>query len=527
MGRYRNPVLPGCHPDPSVCRVGDEYFLVTSTFEYFPGLPIHRSSNLVDWELIGHAVHRDGQLDLSGVPASGGLFAPTIRYNSGLFHVVCTLVHGTGRVGHFLVTARDAAGPWSEPLWLDDIGGIDPSLTFDGDRVWLCGTRLAEHGEWEEQTEVWLSERDPVTFEAIGPTHVLWRGALIGARWAEGPHLFRQGGRWLLLAAEGGTERDHAVIVAFADEITGPYTGDPGNPRLTHRDLGARAPIINVGHADLVDAVDGATGAAAERGWATLLATHTIDGVASLLGRQTHLVPVGWEAERLLFAPGVARVLQSVDAVGVPDQAERPTRFIDHFDAPTLELGWNTIRSSGAERMSLTARPGHLRLLAGAGSAAETGPLAFLGRRLPSMSVAVTTRLELGAPAAAPASASTEAGLLLRLSERDHLTFVVHADAAGGMTAVARLTVAGTETTLGAAPVPAGPATELVLELDGFSAALSVRVGGESTPVAVADVNRLSPDFTGGFVGAWIGMFAVGDGTGHADFDSFELSVND
>ena len=248
---------------------------------------------------------------------------------------------------------------------------------------------------------MWLSERDPVTFEAVGQTQVLWRGALTGARWAEGPHLYRHGGRWLLLAAEGGTERDHAVTVAYADEITGPYTGDPGNPRLTHRELGARAPIVNVGHADLVDAVDSASGAAAERGWATLLATHTVDGVASLLGRQTHLVPVGWEEERLLFAPGVARVLQSVDAAGVPDQAERPTRFIDHFDAPTVELGWNTVRSSGGERMSLSARPGHLRLLAATGGAAETGPLAFLGRRLPSMHVTVATRLELAAPASA------------------------------------------------------------------------------------------------------------------------------
>lgn len=529
MGRYRNPILPGCHPDPSVCRVGDEYFIVTSTFEYFPGLPIHRSSNLVDWELIGHAVHRDGQVDLSGVPASGGLFAPTIRYNNGLFHVVCTLVHGTGRQGHFLVTARDAAGPWSEPLWLDDIGGIDPSLTFDGDRVWLCGTRLVAQGEWEEQTEVWLSERDPVSFDAIGKTQVLWRGALAGARWAEGPHLFRHDGRWLLLAAEGGTERDHAVVVAFADEITGPYSGDPGNPRLTHRDLGARAPIVNVGHADLVDAVDSAAGAGSERGWATLLATHTVDGVAGLLGRQTHLVPVGWEAERLLFAPGAARVLRDVDAPGVPDQAQHPTRFIDHFDAPTLELGWNTLRSAGGERMSLSARPGHLRLLAGPGSAAQTGPLAFLGRRLPSMHVTVATRLELGSPAAAPASARTEAGLLLRLSERDHLSVVISADGAGQATAEVRLTVAGAETTLGTVPLPwdPSPVAELVLELDGFSAELSVLAGGESTAIAMADLTPLSPDVTGGFVGAWIGMLAVGDGTGHADFDSFELSVND
>ena len=116
MGRYRNAVLPGCHPDPSICRAGDEYFLVTSTFEVLPGLPIHRSRDLVDWELVGHAIDRPDQLDLSTVPSSGGLFAPTIRHHEGRFHVVCTLVHGSGRQGHFLVTATDAAGPWSDPV---------------------------------------------------------------------------------------------------------------------------------------------------------------------------------------------------------------------------------------------------------------------------------------------------------------------------------------------------------------------------------------------------------------------------
>lgn len=532
MGRYRNPILPGCHPDPSVCRVGDEYFLVTSTFEYFPGLPIHRSSNLVDWRLIGHAVHRGGQLDLSGVPASGGLFAPTIRHNNGLFHVVCTLVHGTGRQGHFLVTARDASGPWSDPVWLDDIGGIDPSLTFDGDRVWLCGTRLADPGEWPEQTEVWLSERDPVSFAPIGPSTVLWRGAVTGARWAEGPHLFQHEGRWLLLAAEGGTERDHAVTVAYADEITGPYIGDPGNPRLTHRDLGSRAPIVNVGHADLVDAVETVDAAdtsdsdAGVTGWATLLATHTVDGIASLLGRQTHLLPVAWEDGRLLFAPGVARVTTTVDAAGVPDQAERQDHFHDDFDRPSLELGWNTLRSPGSERMSLSARPGHLRLSATPGRASETAPLAFLGRRLPSTQAKVSTRLEPSA-APTPTGVPVEAGLLLRLSERDHLAFVARALAEGQIIAEVRLTSGSVETVLGAASVPRHSAgqTELILELDGFSARLSAR--GDSAPmlVAVADLTPLSPDFTGGFVGAWIGVFAVGDGTGHADFDSFELSA--
>lgn len=517
MGRYRNPVLPGCHPDPSVCRVGDEVFLVTSTFEYFPGLPVHRSRNLVDWELVGHAVHRPEQLDLSTVPASGGLFAPTIRYHDGRFHVVCTLVHGEGRQGHFLVTATDPTGPWSDPIWLDGVDGIDPSLTFDEGRVWLCGTRLAEPGAWEGQTDVWLRELDPVSFSPLGPEHLLWRGALVGAVWAEGPHLFRRGDRWMLLAAEGGTDRDHAVCVAFADEITGPYVGDPANPRLTHRDLGAHSEIVNVGHADLVDASDGRT-------WSTLLATHTVGGVASLLGRQTHLVPVAWEAGRPLFAPGVGRVQAEVEAAGVPDQAPAQAAVRDHFDGAELDLEWNTLRTSGGERMSLTERPGHLRLTLGRTRPTELGPLSFVGRRLPWTSGRATTVVELS-DAAGPMSA---AGLLLRHSEDAHLALVISPGEPGEPRRVeTTLTVGGEPRVIGAASVaPEGP-VELAMRFDGFRVELEARAGanGSWSPVAVADVAPLSPDVAGGFVGAWIGMLAVGDGTGHADFDRFELAA--
>jgi xylan 1,4-beta-xylosidase len=516
MGRYRNPVLPGCHPDPSVCRVGDEFFLVTSTFEYLPGLPIHRSLNLVDWELIGHAVHRPAQLDLSTVPASGGLFAPTIRHHDGRFHVVCTLVHGEGRQGHFLVTATDAAGPWSDPVWFDGLDGIDPSLIFDDGRVWLCGTRLADPGAWRGQTEVWLRELDPETFRPVGPEHVLWRGALVGAVWAEGPHLYRRDGRWLLLAAEGGTERDHAVCVAYADEITGPYTGDPGNPRLSHRDLGGDAAIVNVGHADLVDDVNGHT-------WATLLATHTVDGVASLLGRQTHLVPVGWESGRPLFAPGVGRVQAHVEADGVPDQAPAPEIVRDEFDAPVLDLEWNTLRTDGTDRVSLAARPGHLRLTLGRTKPTQLGPLSFVGRRLPSDRVRITTAVELS-DAAAPDAA---AGLMLRQSEDAHLVLAVRADGAGGRVAEATLTVGGAPRVLGAASVPPAGPVELAMDVDGLRVRLETRGEGEGkgewTTVATADVTPLSPDVAGGFVGAWIGMLAVGDGSGHADYDRFEI----
>lgn len=283
-----NPVLPGCHPDPSVCRVGADFYLVTSTFEYFPGIPVFHSRDLVHWRPIGHVLDRPSQVDLGTVASSEGIFAATIRHHQGRFYVVTTLVGGTDRGGTFVVTATDPAGPWSDPVWLDDAPGVDPSLFFDDDgRAWCTGTRLAEPGEWEGQTDVWLREFDAAQLTLTGPEHLLWRGALHGAVWAEGPHLYTVDGRYYLLAAEGGTEHGHAVSVARADHVTGPYTGNPANPVFTHRHLGRDFPVVGVGHADLVRTAEG-------HWWAVLLGSRPYGGYHPNLGRETFLVPVRW-----------------------------------------------------------------------------------------------------------------------------------------------------------------------------------------------------------------------------------------
>ncbi len=510
MGRYANPILPGCHPDPSICRVDDTYYLVTSTFEYLPGLPVHASTNLVDWQLISHAIDRPDQLDFAGLPASKGLFAPTIRHHAGTFYIVCTVVAPSavdgaawpGRSGHFIVTATDPRGPWSDPIWLEGHDEIDPSLTFDGDRVWLCGTRLADPGLWRQQTEVWLRELDPATFAVIGDESILWHGAVEGAVWAEGPHLYRHpDGGWMLLASEGGTYGDHAISIAYADEITGPYRGDSGNPRLTHRDLGSRAAIWSVGHADLVDAPDGRT-------WATLLATHTDDGVDGLLGRQTHLVPVEWEDGRPLFAPGAGRVEAVVVADGVPDQAPLARAWVDDFDEPALGLDWSTPRHHPTLIADTRARPGHVRLHGG-GEPSDLGVLAFLGRRLPCSRAEVRAGVEL------QASGALRAGILLRISESDHLEIAAGADGMARM----RLTAGGQTHPVGEVACDPSAQVDLRLRIDGFRADAWV---GE-TLVGSADLRPLSPGGAGSFLGCWVGPFAVGDG--YVDVDRVDIGA--
>ncbi|GAA2001667.1 glycoside hydrolase family 43 protein [Microbacterium ulmi] len=502
-GRYRNPILPGCNPDPSICRVGDEYFLVTSTFEYLPGLPIHRSTNLVDWETIGHAIHREGQLDLASIPSSKGLYAPTLRHHDGTFYLVCTVVSPvsdgkpswSGRAGHFLVTATDPAGPWSDPVWFDGFGGIDPSLTFDGDHVWLCGNRVAQPGRWFGQTDIWLTELDPETFAPIGPVRWIWHGALEGAGWAEGPHIVaRPGGGWMLVAAEGGTNRDHAICVAYADRIMGPYVGDEGNPRLTHRFLGDSAPIADIGHADLVEAADG-------RWWATVLGIQTLDGENGLLGRQTHLVPVTWERGRPLFAPGSGRVDPVMIADGVPDQAPAPEVVHDDFDARALDLAWTSPRVLPTTFADTTVRPGFARLTATTTEPGELGTLAFLGRRLPEHRTRVTTRIEL--------AGAVRGGLLLRTSESAYLEVTVDRRGAGR----AVLVDGGVESVVGEASGLPTRGVDVVIDVDGLSATVSIA----DADLGEVDLRPLATGRPSMFVGSWVGVVAIGDGVVDVD----------
>ncbi|MFJ4846830.1 MULTISPECIES: glycoside hydrolase family 43 protein [unclassified Streptomyces] len=516
------PVLPGCHPDPSVCRVGDDHYLITSTFEYFPGIPVFHSRDLLHWRPIGHVLDRTSQVDLGPVASSQGIFAATIRHHEGRFWVITTLVGGaggTGRNGTFAVHATDPAGPWSDPVWLDDAPGIDPSLFFDDDgRAWCTGTRLAEPGEWEGQTDVWLREFDPVAIALTGPEHLLWRGALHGAVWAEGPHLYKADGRYYLLAAEGGTEHRHAVSVARADHVTGPWTGNPANPVFTHRHLGRDFPVVGVGHADLVHT-------AAGEWWAVLLGSRPYGGYHPNLGRETFLVPVTWEDGWPVFAPGVGTTLgpfrrpRTTGPAGEP--YEEPVR--DDFDGPALRPSWNQVRT-GAPFWSLTARPGSLRLPLGPASLADTATPCFLGRRQQHQQVSVSALFDV-----APRTPGEWAGLAVRQSEADHLVLAVAGDGRGGRRVLAAVREHGAQRIVAEAPLPEGP---VVLRIHAEGQRYGLRyapagagAGPRETELAVVDGGFLSSPRAGGFLGVWLGPYATAHGAASAtaaDVDWFD-----
>ncbi|PZR53562.1 glycoside hydrolase family 43 protein [Xylanimonas oleitrophica] len=555
----RNPILPGCYPDPSICRVGDWYYLVCSTFEYLPGLPVMRSRDLASWETVGHVIDREGMLDFGGIRSSGGLYAPTIRHDGERFWVVCTLVdqNDDERGGNFLCFADDAAGPWSDPVWIDE-RGIDPSLFFDDDgRVWVHGTRLVEkeRAGWHDQTEVWVRELDRDSLRLTGPEHVVWNGAVTGAVWAEGPHLYKVDGVYYLLAAEAGTEFHHAISVARADTVTGPYTGSKGNPILTHRHLGRAHPVVGVGHADLVQTPTG--------DWfAVLLAMRTYGGYHYPLGRETFLVPVVWEDGWPVLAPGVGMV---PDEVEVPGRGEPggsgPDRSRPGGDEPAAAgsaAGWNPAASPGvvgpddARWTALRTLPTSVATPDGDGwhlsvrseSLTEPATPAFVGVRQQHRDVDVLVRLDVTG-----LRPGERAGLVLRQSEKDHVTLDVTPTAEGyavravrrsggedgtrspgradGETAVATGSapgvVPGVEEVLGETTVaPQGGVVVLGLRGRGVDYELFVEEGGTGASsgaaraarqaVATADARWLDTVTTGGFLGLWIGVFATSDG---------------
>ena len=510
---FRNPILPGCYPDPSICRVGDDYYLVTSTFEYFPGLPIFHSRDLVHWEQIGHVLNRPSQLDLDEIRPSGGLYAPTIRFSNGTFYVINTLVNGKTKSGNFIVTASDPAGPWSEPYWLEDAPGIDPSLFFDDDgRVWYVGNRGATHSQYEGHTEIWLQELDINTMRLTGEISTLWEGALKKAIWAEAPHLYKIHGFYYLMIAEGGTAHNHAVTIARSDKVTGPYEGNPRNPILTHRHLGLDYPIVGTGHADLVETQAGE--------WCMVcLAMRPYGGYFYNLGRETFLAPVRWEDDWPIVSPGTGRVEFSYPVPDLPEQTwpEVPARV--DFDSAALALQWNFLRTPRDEFYSLNEHPGYLRLRLRPQRLSEQTNPSFVGRRQQHIHFKAQCVMEF-----TPQNEDECAGLALIQNNNFHFLFVL----TKGIEPVVRLIrrANGTEVLLSEAPVPAG---QIVLRVEAheqaYSFCFSNQVDEWKVLAKEVDGRILSTPIAGGFVGAYTGMYASSNGqptTNYADFDWFE-----
>lgn len=300
----KNPIMPGFYPDPSICAVGDDFYLCNSTFSYFPGLPVMHSKDLVHWEQIGNVMDRHSQLPLHGADHSQGLFAPTIRYNNGTFYVICTNVtHG----GNYIVTAKSPEGPWSEPHYLTDADGIDPSLFFDEDgKCYYIGTHENPDGcKYNGDWYIYISEVDIENFKLVGEKKNVWNGALKGCIWPEGPHIYKENGYYYIMHAEGGTGPEHSIMICRSKDIWGPYENNPKNPILTHRHLGKDFPIKYVGHGDIIKTKN-------DEWFMTMLAVRPLERYTTM-GRETFLAKFIWEDEWPVVNPGIGMLTDEVE----------------------------------------------------------------------------------------------------------------------------------------------------------------------------------------------------------------------
>ena len=325
-----NPIIPGFYPDPSIVRVEDDFYLVTSSFSYFPGVPIFHSRDLSHWTQIGHVLDRESQLPLTYEMISGGIFAPTIRYHEGTFYMITTNTSMQG--SNFIVTANDPKGPWSDIHVIKGAVGIDPSLFFDDGKVYYTSTT-----GYNEEPGIWCSEIDLTKMELVGERKFLWSGALKNAASPEGPHLYKKDGWYYLMISEGGTEHFHAITISRSKDIMGEYQGYEGNPILTHRHLGKNYPICNVGHGDLVELKDGSW-------YMVMLGSRLMDGYHKILGRETFIAPVTWEDGWPVVSYGTGKVEMSYpNPESLPECVieENEKVILDHFDTSELGLQWN------------------------------------------------------------------------------------------------------------------------------------------------------------------------------------------
>ncbi len=517
---FSNPIIPGYAPDPSVVRVGEDYYLTNSTFEYFPGLPIYHSRDLVNWTLIGHALHRESQVDLDTADSSGGVHAPTIRYHDGLFYVIVTnIVHN--KPVNFIVTAEDPAGPWSDPYVLKDAPGIDPSLLFDDDgRAWYTGNWHPPYATSPGQTEIWLQELDLDTMQLTGERHILW-GGCCGGDYVEGPHLYKKDDTYYLLVAEGGTGFEHAVTIASSNSPFGPFKSNPRNPILTHRNLSYSHPITGVGHADLVDTPDG-------RWYAVALGWRLLESEHGILGRETFLAPVTWETEPYdwkeskdtwpVIAPDTGRIELRNPMPFAGTRQTLETSFRDDFDGEELGGEWNMRRTHDYPFHEV--HDGKLRLKANAGSIDRQARYSFLGIRQRDFQYTATTRM-----AFRDYDDNDEAGLVLMQNDRSAITFTNE----GGTLRVRRF-AKGQWSEIAKASFTSSPGVSNILSIrvNALSADFLAGLPGDD-PVLVAgdvDLRSLSPAEIDGFnyTGIYIGLYATGQGSDSpawAEFDYF------
>ncbi len=505
--QYFNPILSGFHPDPSICRKGNDYYLVNSSFAYYPGIPIYHSTDLVNWTSIGHVLNRPSQLNLDNIRLSGGIYAPDIKYNpyNDTFYLITTCVDG---IGNFLVKTKDPmTKEWSEPILLPDVGGIDPAIFFDenGKSYIVNNDAPAGKAEYDGHRAIWIREFDTATDQTMGKARVIIDGGVDKTQhpiWIEGPHLYKINDKYYLMAAEGGTGPEHSEVIFSSHSPEGPFKPCTINPILTQRDLPAerKSPITCAGHADLVETPEG-------KWYAVFLGCRPYKNDYYNTGRETFLLPVSWQKKQPIILKKGEEIPYIVEKqVLKPISNTLTGNFTDStasFSLP-LENKWTFIRTPRKQwwrikngKMIISPEDTSIRNV--------TNP-AFIGRRIQHQCFEAETKVSF-----CPASEQDFAGLVCFQNEKHYFAFGI-TGSQNNLILSLRYAQGEDEQILSELPLESPTiSVKVIAEQDKYSFYyLSKKTNDWIEFYTEADGRILSTHTAGGFTGAMVGMYASG-----------------
>lgn len=493
--KYTNPIIPGFHPDPSICVVGNDYYLVTSSFEFFPGVPIYHSTDMVNWELIGHCLTRKSQLNLDKAEPSGGIWAPTLRYNNGTFYMITTNMSDRG---NFYVTAKDPAGPWSEPIVLPT-GGIDPSLFFDDDgKVYYMSN---QYDAGAEKDGIYMAEIDIETGKFLSDFKFVSNGT--GGLAVEGPHLYKINGMYYFMFAEGGTHYGHMETIFRSENVWGPYESCPHNPIITHRNKFHE--IQGTGHGDLAQDANGDW-------WLVFLAFRITGGNWHHIGRETFLLPVEWEDNWPVVNKNLGvEINMEIERNGGVQNTD--LNFFDDFSAPELNKRYNFIKNPIYENYKLMSQEKTLRLIPTKNLLGEN-QCTFLGIRQQHFDIKTSAEMTFS-----PEFENDEAGITVYRNSDAYIRFYIKKKGEKNYLCV----------TQNIGEIVYTP-FEKVIESDNIKLTIKSdkqkyyfefsESGSASKQAACASTRFLAAEVCyGPFTGVYLGMYATG--RTHADFKNF------
>lgn len=507
----QNPIIPGFHPDPSICRVHQDYYLVNSSFEFLPGIPIFHSNDLIHWKQLGHCLHRPEQMEFPKCQQNAGIFAPTIRYHQGVFYVIATNVAREGAMepggsGTFIITAKQPEGPWSLPCWVSQ-GGIDPSIFWDDDgKAYFMSTMPALREDGSEGNGIYQAQICPDTGELLTESKIISNGC--GGRFAEGPHMYKKDEWYYLITAEGGTEFCHMACISRSRSVWGPFDPCPHNPILT-ANKEHNPEFAGLGHGDLVQAHDGSW-------WLVYLGHRLTEAYYHHMGRETGIAPVEWVDGWPLVYSGRTPGLE-VETKLLPlkndnhkekKQSEDIYGNIDRrtwFDGKSLGYEWNFFRTF-FDGYSMTKVPGWLSLYGNERTLNDKDTPAFIGRRIDHFEFRAETLMKW------IPKAYEEAGLAIAHTPFVHYEFVV-ALKDGERRPLLRKRIFDMITEQWGAPL-SGDLVKLQIIGDRYCLEFYICEENESSykKVGSGAVKLLSSEVAGGCIGCYIGIYASGNG---------------